>query len=253
MEEVAPKRTAFWLRSLSLLGFVAIWQVAAWAAASDLLPTPTAVMELLWEHSRSGELGHHLRITLARVAVAFVIAMAVGTAIGILMGRSQRLDMTLDGILVLGLNIPALVTIILCYLWFGLTEVAAVLAVAVNKIPTVVVTVREGAKAVDRGLMEVAKVYRVGKLDTLFKVYLPQLYPYLMAAARSGLALIWKIVLVVELLGRSNGVGFQLNIFFQYFDIGSILAYTLAFAAVILLVEAVGMRPLERRLTRWRG
>ena len=253
MEEVAPKRTAFWLRSLSLLGFVGIWQVAAWVAASDLLPTPTAVLTLLWEHSRSGELGHHLRITLARVAVAFLIAMAVGTAIGILMGRSQRLDMTLDGILVLGLNIPALVTIILCYLWFGLTEVAAVLAVAVNKIPTVVVTVREGAKAVDRGLMEVAKVYRVGKLDTLFKVYLPQLYPYLMAAARSGLALIWKIVLVVELLGRSNGVGFQLNIFFQYFDIGSILAYTLAFAAVILLIEAVGMRPLERRLTRWRA
>ena len=70
---------------------------------------------------------------------------------------------------------------------------------------------------------------------------------------RSGLALIWKIVLVVELLGRSNGVGFQLNIFFQFFDIGSILAYTLAFAAVILLVEAVGMRPLERRITRWRG
>ena len=253
MAEVAPKRAGFWLRSLSLLGFVAIWQVAAWAAASDLLPTPTAVLSLLWEHARSGELGHHLQITLARVAVAFVIAMAVGTAIGIVMGRSERVDMTLDGILVLGLNIPALVTIILCYLWFGLTEAAAVLAVAVNKIPTVVVTVREGAKAVDRDLMAVAKVYRVGRLTTLFKVYLPQLYPYLMAAARSGLALIWKIVLVVELLGRSNGVGFQLNIFFQYFDIGSILAYTLAFAAVILVVEAVGMRPLERRLTRWRG
>ena len=253
MAGVAPKRTGIWLRSLSLLGFVAIWQVAAWVAASDLLPAPTAVLALLWEHSRTGDLGHHLLITLARVAVAFAIAMALGTAIGIVMGRSERVDMTLDGILVLGLNIPALVTIILCYIWFGLTEVAAVLAVAVNKIPTVVVTVREGAKAVDRDLMAVAKVYRVGRLDTLFKVYLPQLYPYLMAAARSGLALIWKIVLVVELLGRSNGVGFQLNIFFQYFDIGSILAYTLAFAAVILLVEAVGMRPLERRITRWRG
>lgn len=244
---------AFWLRSLSLLGFVVVWQLAASLASSDLLPSPVAVLALLWKHVRSGELGDHLAITLARVAVAFAVAMAVGTAIGILMGRSQRLDASLDGILVLGLNLPALVTIILCYLWFGLTEVAAVLAVAVNKIPTVVVTVREGAKAVDRDLMEVARVYRVGKLATLTKVYLPQLYPYLMAAARSGLALIWKIVLVVELLGRSDGVGFQINIFFQYFDIGSILAYTLAFAAVILVVEAAGMRPLERRITRWRG
>jgi NitT/TauT family transport system permease protein len=73
-----------------------------------------------------------------------------------------------------------------------------------------------------------------------------------MAAARSGLALIWKIVLVVELLGRSDGVGFQLGTFFQFFDITNILAYTLAFAAVVLGVEAVLMRPLERRLTRWR-
>ena len=253
MAGLTPQRSLPWLRSLSLLGFVALWQVAAWVAASDLLPTPAAVLASLWGHAGSGELGYHLQITLARVAVSFLIAMAVGTAIGILMGRSRRLDMTLDGVLVLGLNIPALVTIILCYVWFGLTEVAAILAVSVNKIPTVVVTVREGAKAVDRGLMEVAQVYRVGKLTTLSKVYLPQLYPYLMAAARSGLALIWKIVLVVELLGRSNGVGFQLGNYFHFFDIESILAYTLAFAAVIMLIEAVGMRPLERRFTRWRA
>ena len=253
MAAVAPKRSIPWLRSLSLLGFVAVWQIASWLAASSLLPAPTTVLASLWGHAGSGELGHHLWITLARVAISFLLAMAIGTAVGILMGNSERTDRALDGILILGLNIPALVTIILCYLWFGLTEVAAVLAVAVNKIPTVVVTVREGAKAVDRGLMEVAKVYRVGRLTTLLGVYLPQLYPYLMAAARSGLALIWKIVLVVELLGRSNGVGFQLNIFFQFFDIASILAYTLAFAAVILVVEAAGLRPLERRLNRWRG
>ena len=159
------------------------------------------------------------------------------------MGNSERTDRALDGILVLGLNIPALVTIILCYLWFGLTEVAAVLAVAVNKIPTVVVNRARGRQGRwTAGLMEVAKVYRIRRLTTLNKVYLPQLYPYLMASARSGLALIWKIVLVVELLGRSNGVGFQLNIFFQFFDIASILAYTLAFAAVILVVEAAGLR-----------
>jgi NitT/TauT family transport system permease protein len=73
-----------------------------------------------------------------------------------------------------------------------------------------------------------------------------------MAAARGGLALIWKIVLVVELLGRSNGIGFELHVFFQLFDIVGILAYTLAFAGVVLLIEAGVMRPLERHLTAWR-
>src|SRR5262249_54784181 len=189
---------------------------------------------------------------LARVGASFVLAMAVGTAGGVLMGRFRGLDAGLDGALVIGLNVPALVTTILCYIWFGLNETAAVSAVALNKIPTVVVTLREGARAVDRGLLDVAAVFRVPRWRTFHQIYLPQLYPYLMAAARSGLALIWKIVLVVELLGRSNGVGFQLGIFFQFFDITSILAYTLAFATAVLLIEGAGLRPVERHLARWR-
>ncbi len=228
------------------------WQVIAALVAEPLFPTPLTVLYRLWEFLTVGQLLHHLGITLARVAASFAIAMAIGAAIGIIMGRFQRLDATLDGVLVLALNIPALVTIFLCYIWFGLNEVAAVIAVALNKIPTVVVTVREGARAVDRQLMQVAEVFQVSGWRTLRQVYLPQLYPYLIAAARSGLALIWKIVLVVELLGRSDGVGFQLGTYFQFFDITSILAYTLAFAAVVLAAEAVFMRPLERRLVRWR-
>lgn len=252
MVGAAPRLGETWIRGLSLLGFFVVWQLTAVVLAQPLLPTPMVVIASLWSHVMNGGLLYHLGVTLARVAVSFVIAMAVGAAIGIFMGRSSRVDGALDGVLVLGLNIPALVTIILCYIWFGLTEAAAVTAVALNKIPTVVVTVREGARAVDPELMEVARVYRVGPLRTLTRVYLPQLYPYLMAAARSGLALIWKIVLVVELLGRSSGVGFQIGTYFQFFDITSILAYTLAFAGVILIIEAGAVRPLERRFSRWR-
>ena len=241
------------VRVSSLLIFFLVWQLIAVLVGSPLLPTPLEVLDSLWLHLLGGDLAYHLGITLARVAVSFAIAMLVGTLFGILMGRSRRLDLWLDALLVLGLNIPALVTIILCYIWFGLTEVAAVLAVALNKIPTVVVTVREGARAVDQQLMAVARAYRLSPGLTLSRVYLPQLYPYLMAAARSGIALIWKIVLVVELLGRSNGVGFQLHSFFQFFDIASILAYTLIFAAVILAIEALLVRPLEHRSTRWRS
>jgi NitT/TauT family transport system permease protein len=241
------------LRTVSLLAFLAVWQLAASLLHSTALPAPAAVFARIIDETASLALPTHLGITLARVAVSFVLAMAIGTAIGIAMGRWRSVDLLLDGWLVLGLNIPALVTIILCYVWFGLSDAAAILAVAVNKIPTVVVTVREGARAVDRRLLQVAQAYRLPPLQTLLRVYLPQLYPWLIAAARSGLSLIWKIVLVVELLGRSNGIGFQLNLFFQFFDIAGILAYTLVFAALVLAVEAAALRPLERRLNRWRN
>ena len=240
-------------RLSGLLALLIGWQLVAWGLQSDLLPSPLAVMLSLGHHVIDGELPQHLGITLLRVFTSFLLAMLIGVAVGILMGKDRQWDRWLDGILVLGLNVPALVTIILCYIWFGLTEVAAVLAVAINKVPTVIVAVREGARAIDRELLTVARVYRLPPRVTFFRVYLPQLYPYLFGAARNGLALIWKIVLVVELLGRSNGVGFQLGSFFQFFDIQSILAYTFAFVLVILSIEAGLVRPLENRLNRWRA
>lgn len=241
------------LRLVSLALFLVVWAALALVANSSMLPTPWAVVQSMIAHTVAGDLPYHIGVTMARVAAAFVIAMAIGTAGGLIMGRSRGADILFDGWLVLGLNVPALVVIILCYIWLGLTDVAAVIAVALNKIPLVVVTVREGARTLDRDLMQVAQVYRFSRRKTLTAVMLPQLYPYIMAAARNGLALIWKIVLVVELLGRSDGVGFQLSIYFQYFDISSILAYTLAFIAVVLFIELAVLRPLELHLTRWRA
>lgn len=241
-----------WLRVASLAALALLWQLGSMAADDPVFPTPVAVFARLMHEIVDGELLGHLGITLARVAASFVLAMSIGSVIGIWMGSSRTANLLLDGPLVLGLNIPALVVIIVFFIWLGLTEVAAIAAVAVNKIPTVVVMVREGARAVDRDLLQVARAFHLERMTTLHKVYLPQLYPYFMASARNGLALIWKIVLVVELLGRSDGVGFQLGTFFQYFDMSGILAYAFAFAGIIYVLEAAILRPLDNRLARWK-
>ena len=247
-----PSQRGWLWRGASLIGLAVAWEIAARIVGSNMLPTPVAVLAAMYRDTRSGQLPLALGITMARVVAAFVVALSIGTVIGFMMGRSRKLNLLLDGPLVLALNIPALVITILCYLWLGLTEVAVIVAVALNKIPVVVVTVREGSRAIDARLLAVAQVYRVPRTVRLWRVILPQLYPYLIASARNGLALIWKIVLVAELLGRSNGVGFELSVFFQYFDITSILAYTLAFAALVMIIEAGVMRPLEKRAMRWR-
>ncbi len=241
-----------WLRWLFAAVLLALWQAAAGLAAAPMLPGPVAVASALDRLMMSGRLPLDLAITLLRVAASFAVAMAAGSAIGILMGHSRRVDAFLDLWLVLGLNIPALVIIYLCYLWGGLTEAAAVIAVALNKVPNTATLLREGARAVDRELLQVADVLQLSTGRRLRYVYLPQLYPYFMGATRSGLSLIWKIVLVAEFVGRSNGVGFRLNLYFQFFDITNILAYSASFITVVLVVESTAIRPLERRLTRWR-
>ena len=237
---------------LSFASLLAIWQFAGLWADSRLFPLPLTVLEVLLESIAEGELQYHIGHTLLRVAVSFALAMTAGIGIGIALGISNPLDRFFDSLLTLFLNVPALVTIILCYVWLGLIETAAVLAVVINKIPNVVVTIREGARALERDYLEMAQSFRLSRSTVLRHIVLPQLAPFLVAATRSGLALIWKIVLVVELLGRSNGVGFQLHLFFQLFDIASILAYTLAFVLVIQVLEYGLLQPLERRINRWR-
>jgi NitT/TauT family transport system permease protein len=232
--------------------FLLAWQIAAEAAQSRLLPGVIAVLRAMVQQTLSGALPINLAITLGRVAAAFAISLVLGTALGIAMGRSRQLDLWLDNAVTVLLNLPALVLIVLLYVWFGLNEVAAITAVALNKLPTTVVTMREGARALDPGLAEMARSFHMPPWRNLRHVILPQLAPYLFAAARSGLALIWKIVLVVELLGRSNGIGFQIQIYFQLFDVTLILAYTLAFVLVVQLIEWLIMQPLETWATRWR-
>ena len=235
----------------TLLLFI-IWAIAALLIDAPTLPTPAQVGLVFWQATLSGELPYHLGVTLLRLLVSFSLAMLLGCAIGILLGKNKTLNAFFDNWLVIFLNIPALVTIILCYIWFGLVESAAVLAVVINKLPNVIVTIREGARALDKDLLEMAQVYRFNKRKTFIHVIWPQLHPFVMAATRSGLALIWKIILVVELLGRSNGMGYQLHIFFQMFDVASLLAYSFAFIAVIQLIEIVVLKPLDRKTLRWR-
>jgi NitT/TauT family transport system permease protein len=244
--------TGAWQRTLSFGMLLLLWELASLAANPRKLPSPQTVAGVLVDGIADGSLPYHVGITLARVAVSFVLAMVIGIAIGIAMGRRPRLDRYFDGWLVLFLNVPALVTIVLCYVWFGLVEAAAIAAVALNKIPNVIVTLREGSRALNRDYLEMAEVFRLGRAKTLRHIVLPELFPFIIAAARSGLALIWKIVLVVELLGRSNGVGFEIGTYFSLFDVAGILAYTIAFAAVIQIIELVLLRPLERRANQWR-
>ena len=240
------------LRLLSFAVFLGSWWIAAVLAGSTKLPTPPAVLNVAISEAASGALFFNIGVTLARVALSFTIAITVGIALGYLMGRVKLANRLGDPWLILLLNLPALVVIVLAYIWAGLTEVAAIAAIAINKLPATVVTVREGTRALDASLDEMALVFAIPRWRAFRHVILPQLVPYIAAASRSGLSLVWKIVLVAELLGRPNGVGFEIGVAFQLFDTPRLLAYSLSFAAVVLVIETALVQPFEARLTRWR-
>lgn len=243
---------SFWIEAASLPLLLLVWQVAAMLAAHRLFPAPFEVFREIWHLATERYLLADLGKTLGRAALAFVASMLIGIAIGGALGRARTLDRLFASWILIGLNIPAIVVAIACYIWLGLSEFALILAVTINKTPLVAVTMREGVRALDAGLSELAQAYRISFLRRMRLVVVPQLMPFVLTAARTGLSLIWKIVLVFEVLGSDGGVGFRIGVYFQNFDITGILAYTLTFMAVVIAFEYLVMRPLERRILGWR-
>ena len=235
-----------------ILAILLVWQLAAMIVANPQLPTPGAVLNALWSEAAHGPLLADLGATLARVGICFCLAMVAGSAIGIGMASSPPLGRWLDPWVQLLLTLPAMAVAILFYIWLGLGETAAILAVTLSKLPNVVVILREGARSRDPELAEMARLFRFSRKSLFLDLMLPELAPYFLAATRSGLSLVWKIVLLVELLGRSSGIGFRLHVYFQLLDIARILAYALSFMAVIQLIEMTLLAWMDRRVARWK-
>lgn len=244
-------QTSVFLLSLCLFGL--FWAaLAAFKADPSVLPGPVDVAQVFWSETLAGRLPRELLATLLRVVVSFALAMGLGCLLGFLLGRYRVLNQWADPWVTIFMNLPALVLIVLCYLWIGLNETAAIVAVTLNKTAMVMVTIRQGVGSFDPAFDDLALVARLSRRERLRHLILPQLAPWLAVAARNGIAIIWKIVLVVEFLGRSSGVGFRIHLYFQQFQIAHVLVYSLSFVAVMLLVEHGIIQRWEARAARWR-
>lgn len=235
--------------SAALLG---TWVALSLILGSQALPDPSVVARLMWSDVQSGALPYHLSVTMARVGVATVLALVCGGAIGVATGLSARGDLFLAPWLVTGLSAPRLVIIVVAYLLVGLNEVAVAVATALIVAPSVAVAMREGIRALDWALIDMARVFSVPTLRSWRQVVLPQLLPYAAGSARNALSLSLKMILFAELMGRSSGVGYQIAFYFQMFNMGQILAYGAGTVLVAAVME-LAMRELERRVYRWRS
>src|SRR5262245_56842553 len=214
------------LKLASAVLIVLAWWVVSLLMPTNLFPGPLATSAVLWANLVDGEIGRHLSITLLRVAGGFVLAMLIGIPVGVVMGLYRRAERVLDLWVMVGVTIPSLCYTVICFIWFGLNEVATVIAIAITTAPSIAINLWEGVKDIDGKLTDMAKVFGSSRVRVFRRVILPQVMPYIMAASRFGLGIIWKITVLVELLGRPSGVGFKLFYWYQLANMGQVLAWT---------------------------
>jgi len=237
----------------SVVGAVALWWLISALMPSNLLPDPWISTVTLVKNFQQGDVLPHLGITLARVAGGLALAMLIGVPVGILMGINVRAEKVLDIWVMVGLTVPSLCYAIICFILLGLNEAATMVAIGLTAAPSVAINLWEGVKTIDFKLVEMARIFEAGRPTILARVLLPQVLPFIMASVRMGLGIVWKIAVLVELIGRPNGVGFKLFYWYQLADMAQVLAWTLLFTLIMLAIELGILKLVEQRLFGWRA
>ncbi|WP_256546291.1 ABC transporter permease [Halobellus inordinatus] len=239
--------------TISVVAFLASWEIVARFVAADLLPSVVPVANEMVSIAVSGAFANHLVDTLGRVAVGFFLAYGVSIPLGIAMGRDHRAEYLFDIPILIGISVPGLAVAIVAIIWFGLSELAAYFSVFFLATPMIVFNFWQGTKSIDEDLIRMGRSFEVSRLSLVRNVVLPSLLPHLLAAARFGLAISWKIVVIVELLGLTSGIGFMINRQFQLYSVVGVFAWTLEFTLVMMAIEFGLLKTIEKRVTKWRG
>ncbi len=240
------------IKVLSVLTLISLWYLLSAVLPSSVMPAPHVVAEVLWKQMVGGEIWNHVAISLTRIVLAFTLAMSVAILLGFAMGLSRTAESFFDVWVVCGITMPSLVLILTIFMVVGLNEKAAIVGAALPVVAILSINIWEGIKGIDQKLIEMAKAYHAGQFRIIKSVVAPQIAPILLASSRFGLGLIWKMVLFVELLGRSDGIGYKIEFYYQMFNMGEVLAHALLFLFVMLFIEIVLLGMLEKRLFKWR-
>ncbi|NDL63413.1 ABC transporter permease [Acerihabitans arboris] len=238
---------------LALLAiFLVIWWLASQCMPSFVLPGPLKTwraLEALW-HGDS--LLHDIGITFSRVLSGFLLATLVGTVSGLALGASRLLAQFFEPLLAVFNTVSSAIWAIFAIIWFGISGATTIFVVFMTAMPLILTNVWQGAQTVDAQYVELARSFRMGRWQTLRKIYLPTILPYFFSGARLAFGFGWRVSLVAETLGASDGIGYRLRQAGDLVQTDQVFAWTLLLVAMMLLLEGGLLKPLERHLFRWK-
>jgi NitT/TauT family transport system permease protein len=226
------------------------WQVFATAAGGLLIPTFTETAEALIGLLRDPELWDGLVVSNQALAIGFVLAVAVGVPLGLLMGRFRTLERVTDPYVNIMLVTPMAAIIPLLVMSVGIGLASRVALVVLFALPMVIVNTQAGVRQVDDRLIEMAVSYGATERQVWSRILLRGAMPGVMAGIRIGLGRAITGMVVVELLMVSVGLGGLILNFRAFFRVGDLYA-----VVIIVVIEALilisATRWVERRVVPW--
>ena|SRR5690242_18322566 len=245
---------AYSLRILVLAVFLGIWEAASRAGLLDPLfaSSPSLIAAKLVEMIADGSIWPHVVATARVLVTGFVLAVAVGVPIGLLMGRSPVVSSTIEPFAAAIYASPQVAFLPLLIIWLGIGFTSKIALVFIGSVIIVLINTEAGVSQVDARLIETARSFTASERQILFKIVLPSALPFILAGMRLAIGRALVMVVVAEIYASNAGLGYLI------FQAGGMYDTAQVFVGVGILAAAgvslnAALRALERRLAPWRS
>ena len=245
-------RTGVWtVRIVTFVVLIAAWELYASGVSRALFAPPSAIVESIVELAIvDRSLWGALAISIGALFVGFGLAVVVGVAIGLIMGRFRAVEYVLDPYVSFLYALPSIALIPLLVIWFGIdTELRLALVFLAGVFPVIINTMA-GVKNVDSELIDVGRVACASERQMVITVVLPAALPFIFAGVRVALSQALVGVIVAEMTAIITGLGGMIIRFANFFQTANLFVPILAIMVVSITLTTL-IRRLERRLMPW--
>lgn len=232
---------------------IIIWQAVGTflEISKTVLPTPLDILYSFQSLILSGELGRHLLISLTRALVGFFIGAGLGLLFGTASGLSHLTEQYVDPSLQMLRTVPHLALSPLFILWFGLGESSKILLIGLGAFFPIYVNTVSGIRGVDKKLFDVARILEFNRFKQVTKLILPASLPNILLGIRLSLGAAWLGLVVSELMGASEGIGYLIMDARQFSRTEIVFVGIIIFALGGKIGDSL-VRILESKLLKWR-
>lgn len=239
----------YWIVPIAI---VVIWQflVEIEVIPARMLPAPTEIVGAAWKLITSGELPGNVWVSTQRALIGLAIGGGIGFALGLLNGLVPVGEKLLDTTVQMIRTIPHLALVPLVILWFGVGETARIFLIALGVFFPLYLNTFHGVRYVDKGLIEMGRVYGLSRWELFRQVIFPGALPSILIGLRYALGIMWLTLIVSETIAARQGIGYMTSLAREFMQT-DVMVFAIVLYALLGKLADVVARAFERSLLRW--
>jgi ABC-type nitrate/sulfonate/bicarbonate transport system permease component len=238
--------------AVSTLVLLAVWQTASWFFPHYLFPPVQDILGRTLQIFVDPPLLIDVLATAARILGGLSGAFFLGCVLALVIGRSPLIESYFTPVLVFLQGIPALSWVVIAIIWFHGIEFRIIFIMVITTLPAFTFQILDAYRSMSKDLFEMTMSFRPSGW-TLFRVLIvPTIVPGILTAWKVNLGNAARVVVVAELVGATGGVGYQLLLQQQLFDMAGAIAWTLQLVLYVLVVQSI-LAAIETWALRYRA